>query len=204
MRSEELRSEIASMEKQRNELSEKLDDLLGKTRPEIAEKARLWINRHVEDRVKYHPKVITSLGLEGVRALKSCIADLCTSVPSLVLTATEDEDTWPHRPAQAGLRGFSYGNDYFDSIFRKVINNLGPILEKYKLLDDPPGHYQSWRKRQDGRIEYAISTSFGVGQDTALRSYSENYQAFERLENAINDKRKELTGASASELWDSA
>lgn len=205
MKSEEITRELEQLEKQRQSVATKLDEVVEKFRDELPKLAEPWIRKEMEGRISRYPDVVQKLGKEKLSVLKTKFNKLISELPAIAKNETKDKNDWPHY-RKPGTTGYGEGKNepFFEKAFRNVVSYIGPLLQEHNLLNEPSGYGQSWQHVGGGRVRYAINTGF---QDMNVESRKEYYTISRDYDDIIQkmDARKlALSHAKAQELWEAA
>jgi len=205
VKSDEIAREVADLERQHTALGVQLDQLMLASRAEIAARAADWIKREVERQVESQPDKIQALGVEGIRTLKTRIADLTARLPAIVEAETATRTRWPHNtvvvPEESGGR---IEESFLGAVFRNTISALGPILTEFNLLDERREYTPSWRRDTTGQLRYAIDPGSDPQAGGPVAQYSKGVQRYRSMEKELEQKRVALAKERARELWNSA
>jgi hypothetical protein len=200
MNSTEIEKALHSLEQRHDSDRHRLDAKIAGVRPGLEAEAAKWIKGEVESCRNENPDVVTSLGVERLRALKTKVNSLAASLPEVVDKETSKREEWPHIAAPLGQVSSSLAETYFPAVFRRIVSYVGPILHEFKLLTERPSESSSW---SPGGSRYRIHTGFGSQAIPAVIDYLEDYRKFQVDEAEISKLKKSLKEARAKELWDS-
>jgi hypothetical protein len=203
MNSAEIEKALHSLEKQHDSDRHSLDAKIAGARPGLDAEAAKWIKTEVENCVVEHADVVSSLGIERLRAFKTKVNSLIASLPEVVTKETSNRGEWPHIAAPLGQVCSSLVESYFPAVFRRIVSYVGPILDEYKLLAERDGTHLSWSK-SGSSIRYKIHTGFGSQAIPAVLDYLQDYRNFQAVESEISKLKRSLAEARAKELWESA
>jgi hypothetical protein len=188
MSSAEIEAEIASLEKQFNELRDELDRRLALFQRELPTLAVPWIEQHVQRAIRQNHKRATALESDQLRSLKDKVNSLIASLPEIAKQETSNRAAWPHRrtPIERSCR------NYFEETFRRVISHLGPILDEYGLIKSSP--MADWEKTSGGEFRYLTYTGFDLRQDPTpnFREYSHAYKDYIDTAAKLLNKKTEV------------
>jgi hypothetical protein len=116
MNSQEIQAEIPPLEKRRDALKERLDQLIKQFQDELPTVAEPWIRREVESSVAAHPDAVVALGPAGVKSFKEKVNLVIAGLPALTQEVTSNPGDWPHnRPYSVG----DYGRRSDESFLRR-------------------------------------------------------------------------------------
>jgi hypothetical protein len=210
MSSKELEVNLHELNAERDTERARLDGLLLSIRTMLVPVAEHFISKSATEAVQTNPDIAQKLGLDGLRQLKSEIADLVGQIPDLLDKALGSAASRPHyRPApedkkdpssKDAMRRYQY---FPQEVFRDVVSNVGPILDRRGLIREPSDHYQRWR-REGSRVKYAIALTFPADVDALMSEYSRGLSAVGTLDDRIDVMQTKLQRQRASELWDQA
>jgi hypothetical protein len=205
MTSDELSKKLQQEEQRMLTLKSQMDNLYNEIQDAMPAAATSWIDKEVQRRIKDHPDIVQSLGVEKLRDLKAKINALKEKLTKLITAEFEDQSRWSHY-VEGDKRNQQSREDeaHSNGAFRNVISNLGAILEQYNLINEPEGHYPSWKRVSEGRFRYAINPGISGQLDLRMREYNKLLEEYAASKGDIKATQKLLSEAKAKELWDQA
>lgn len=204
--SAELTKELATQDVQIAALATHLDALLVSVLPELTPPAAGWVKGALNDRIEAQPDTVQTLGVDRLRDLKARHSEFIASIPGLFREAIANKKAWPHYQAisASGTRGRSGTEDFFSSMYRNVVSQIGNLLDSFGLLRTPRGEYSPWENEGPSRWRYRISTGFESRNFPKVFAYWERLSELTKLEAQRERTSTELERAKARELFDSA
>jgi hypothetical protein len=192
------------MEEARQRLAATITDFVT---PWFAEQARLAVERN-PDRAK-------ELGVDGIRALKADVAALTDRLPELVKGELLDAVTWAHLepgwdesdPWKTNPR-YNYSAvsqhrqaDTFDKPLRRILGQLGPILEAHGL-----GKPDDWRNASGGSAKpyYPFGVDWTAEMKAAAAQYADLYGELRMHNQKRHESQAAKERAEAQDLWNQA
>jgi hypothetical protein len=197
-KSEELEAKYAALSKQIETVQEGLNKIVEGFRAELPTAAKSWIEENTKRKVTNTPAIAKSLGVEGVRLLKSQVAELCERLQALADAALGSRDKWPHYSTTGGPESFA------DAAFRELINKVGRIWSSSGLLDaEGKSPYRTWHPlnggefRYDGGLDIPLIKAFVV-------KYQPDLDRLRALQYQHAETKRATELAVAEEIWGQA
>ncbi len=200
-----IEKEIDQIEKLIATTTQQLDESMSAFAEQLPTIAQEWMEKEIKRVIDAHANRVNEMGAEGVRELKARLADLYAELPELCIRANANQSAWPHRrtSAPAPLHSQQNNDTYFGSVFRKVIEHLGSVLAKFKLLNLAQGRSGNWERVNGDQYKYVTPSLFNARSLPMIAEYEECHSKRRMLETNLAQKRQELQKAKAQALWDS-
>lgn len=199
-------NEILQLERQIETMRSQLDTEMRACLDALPVPVKAWMRAEVARQIDQHAAKVSAAGPEGMRKLKSDLEALFSTLPEKCAIAFRPITAWPHHQlteTTVSERTKQSGESYFSSVFRTVINSLGPILDKHGLLRESAKEYQAWQKSGD-KYRYAINPGFEPHSMREVQNYNELLEQLKSTVQSLQQKRGELAKVTARELWENA
>ena len=207
MLSADIQTEIGKLEVQIQNLLTELDNKVNTFVSELPPTVKVWMESEVERRVAQSADRILQMGPDGVRVFKDQIFQLYEKLPEICTRAASNQNAWPHRPGASSNRPSPQTNNdsYFDSVFRRAISHLGPLLREHSLVKTNLGQSSSnWERINEGTVNYVgLDLGYKVSGLPVLQEYEQIRMKLIQLQSNLSNRRNELQTAKAKELWGS-
>jgi hypothetical protein len=95
--SDEFDLRVIELEKQNNELLKEAEDITEKLIRSLQKTIENWSPIFIEDTVKRQKELTKSIGVEGVRQLKSRMPEVTSELPKFLGEKLNESKTWTHR-----------------------------------------------------------------------------------------------------------
>lgn len=207
MNSKQASERLAALEHDRAVQVETLDTKARAILDELPKLLSKWIEHEMKQKVASNPANTDKLKGEKLSQMKSEMKALLASLPKYINESAGNSESWPHRNeatlAQMALARYSggAGDNYWEAIFRKCVNQCGNLLGKYSYMADVSEGSAPWRKV--GVAKYAYAT--GLRIDSAeITSYDAGLAAAVSKWEEIRDTKSLLQRVIATEAWDRA
>jgi len=205
MKSEIVATELKTLEESRKTLEAELDSKIQQVGNDLASPVAAWMRQRAKRQLDANADKIDSIGAEGVAKLKKGIDAIVPTLPEVCRVALGASKTWPHRNLD---RRAQRGEDSFwDAVFRKSVEPLGPVLEDGGILYEPRADFRSWDRVSDSSRQFHRYNGRNPFNEITLASHREYEQLLERYASvvkAIESKTAELGRAKTQELWEAS
>lgn len=199
-----IEKEIAQTEELVVATTTQLDASIEKFIEQLPSITKAWMEKEIARAIQEHADRVNNMGIEGVRVLKAELSDFYSQLPDLCKRATANKNAWPHKRS-SGVSSLSppANNDtYFGGAFRSVIEQLGSLLSKYKLIDANQGRSARWERVNGNQYKFLADSGFVDRNLPALVEYEDLHSQRKVLEMRLRSKRDELQKVLAQALWD--
>lgn len=185
---EQIRSDIESNKVKINDTKEELDSLIKQFETEMLPKVKEWIDSEVKNKIVNNAKEINTGGEGLINEIKTDLSELISKLPEICRIAVGSTDMWPHRKVQLEMDAKSSKQNqvpgyilsplsqtsFFEESFRRAINSLGDILNKYNLLYESTKGGSTWEKSttENTPFRYTINTGFNAKSFQVLVKYN--------------------------------
>lgn len=161
-----------------------------------------WYSKYVESVVKSYPEVTKLIDLDGVKSIKSELAELIGEVQGVLEERLSPKELWSHfyRETEMALEDFIYNVKrprILDDVIRSLLSGAVPLLAKHGYekaaheLDTILGN----PLRRDDRLDWSST------MDATVESYSNLHKQLSDITFKIQNTEREKVLAEAEDLW---
>jgi len=176
----------------------------------VTEHASNWFEHQVRTAIERDPDRAKALGLDGLGALKSGLADLRDRVGEIVRTEFTRKIHWPHdRDELPRELADQYSNPYttyghrvpdvYDEPLRHVLGAVQPLIAEHSLNPDT-----SHRELRSAGDRYPYALSWPPDLQEPAKVYAALYSQFRETWQAKWDAETAKAKAEAKDLWNRA
>lgn len=204
--SQEIEVEIERIETEIKPIMGKLDAAIIAFSSEMVGAVESWMRKELSRKIEDNAETVNARGVKPLRATKADFENLIKQIPSICEEATDDQSIWPHRQSESSIASYQTKSreSFFPATFRRAINPLGKILEAHDLLGASGGYADAWKHGTKGQFEYQFNPGFDGRNFESVIAYDEIKKQYKKLNEALDEKKKELAKAKANELWNEA
>lgn len=205
-RVEKIEASIVELERKLHQMNKVLDEQLKNISFFVLSKfARSWIEAEVRRKIEANAVLISKVGVEKLRELKTDLLMLTKNLAQLAEDAIADERRQLHNEKiKRNVENVSHAiKNYLESAFRVLVSNLGALLEKYGLISDPTSSVISWESDDGGVFRYQLKLEVDLQKNSYVLNYEKSLKEQWEMSSELAVKREELIRARAGELWDS-
>jgi hypothetical protein len=202
MESESIKNRIKTLENEKQQLEQVLEQRIGEFFKELPQLAGEWIEQETRHQIEKKAKTVLTLAPERLSELKSKMKSLIGQLPEICDKMGKNTRNYPHLQNKDiySPNQISNKEPYFASLFREAINHLGDILNEFGLVEIGPS--ATW-KSVNGHYEYQINPGFDERKVESIRWYRVEKGKYEEICKEIAKSTANLEKVKAREIWDS-
>ena len=201
MTSSEIELQITHLETDERLHRNRLDAMMPEIRNELLAPSEKWMKEQLQKQLDSNPQTVIALGsTEKLGLLKSDSKALYDSLPEVIASETVDSEQWPHNstpPSPVPVEAFQ-------RMYREILKHLGPLLEKFGILQATHGDRVWQRHPLDGsKLRVGVGVTL-IPLSPSINKYLTTEKEFRGISRKLEQAKKDLLAAKAKELWESA
>ncbi len=192
MSSETISGELKRLEESRTTLEAELDVKMDQVAKDLVGLVGTWMRQRAKRQLDANSDKIESIGAAGVAKLKQGVEGILPTLPEVCRAALGPSSQWPHR--NLGRHPRRDEDSFWDQVFRKCVEPLGPLLEECGILYEPGADFRGWdRVLADGRDfhRYNGRNPFNEISVASHREYEQLMQLYKNIVRSIKAKSKD-------------